>query len=95
MKGKTNNPNGRPKGVPNRVTQSVREFLSDVIDKNKRQIVKDLKELPPKDRLIILEKLMQYVIPKQQAVSARVDFNELTDQQLDDVISEIVKRVEE
>lgn len=37
MKGKTNNPNGRPKGVPNKVTKSVRAFIGEVIDKNRRQ----------------------------------------------------------
>ncbi|MGM9804794.1 MAG: hypothetical protein ACI308_11540 [Muribaculaceae bacterium] len=70
MKGKTNNPNGRPKGVPNKVTKTMREFISEVIDKNRRQIVRDLKALEPKERLIIIEKLLQYVLPKQQSVKA-------------------------
>ncbi|MSS18311.1 hypothetical protein [Sodaliphilus pleomorphus] len=87
MKGKTNNPNGRPKGVPNKVTKSVRAFIGEVIDKNRRQMVRDLKALEPKDRLIILEKLMQYIIPKQQAQS--IDITSLTDEQLTSVINEI------
>lgn len=87
MKGKTNNPNGRPKGVPNKVTKSVRVFIGEVIDKNRRQMVKDLKALEPKDRLIILEKLMQYIIPKQQEQS--IDITTLTDEQLNSVINEI------
>ena len=81
-KGKTNNPNGRPKGTPNKITQDMRQWLSTVIDKNRRQIERDLKALEPKERLQMLEKLMQYVIPKQQAVSAEVDFSTLTDDQL-------------
>lgn len=72
-KGKTNNPNGRPKGTPNKITQDMRQWLSTVIDKNRRQIERDLKALEPKERLQMLEKLMQYVIPKQQAVSADVN----------------------
>ena len=44
-KGKTNNPNGRPKGKPNKVTQEVRAWLSTVIDKNRKQMEKDLKAL--------------------------------------------------
>jgi len=72
-KGKTNNPNGRPKGTPNKITQDMRQWLSTVIDKNRRQIERDLKPLEPKERLQMLEKLMQYVIPKQQAVSADVN----------------------
>ena len=87
MKGKTNNPNGRPKGVPNKVTKNIRAFIAEVIDKNRRQVVKDLKALEPKDRLIILEKLMQYVIPKQHA--QQIDITALTDEQLTSVINEI------
>lgn len=93
MKGKTNNPNGRPKGVPNKVTKSVRGFIGDVIDKNRRQITKDLKALEPKDRLIILEKLMQYIIPKQQAQS--IDINSLNDEQLDMLITQITNNLDD
>lgn len=33
MKGYTNNPNGRPKGTPNKITQDMRMWLSSVLDK--------------------------------------------------------------
>lgn len=72
-KGKTNNPNGRPKGKPNKITQDMRQWLMAVIEDNREQMEQDLKGLEPKDRLQILERLMQYVIPKQQAVSADVN----------------------
>lgn len=82
---------GRQKGTPNKVTASVKEWLSALIDKNRKQVERDLKQLEPRERLVMLEKLMQYVVPKQQAVSARVDFDRLTDGQLDTIISEITK----
>lgn len=94
-KGHTNNPNGRPKGTPNKITQDIRSWLTTVIDKNRKQMLKDLKTLEPKDRLQILEKLMQYVIPKQQAVSADIDFRQLSDEQLDDVIEKITKGIDD
>ena len=94
-KGKTNNPNGRPKGTPNRITADMRDWLSAVLDKNRKQMEKDLKRLEPKDRLQILEKMMQYVIPKQQAVSAEIDFNRLSDEQLDAVIDKLTKSIED
>jgi uncharacterized protein (UPF0305 family) len=94
-KGKTNNPNGRPKGTPNKITQDMRQWLSTVIDKNRRQIERDLKALEPKERLQMLEKLMQYVIPKQQAVKAEVDFATLTDDQLNTIVNQLTKDIDD
>ena len=64
------------------------------LEKNRSQMEKDLKALEPKERLQILERLMQYVIPKQQAVSAEVDFSKLTDSQLDTIVTEITKGID-
>lgn len=63
-KGKTNNPNGRPKGTPNRVTTTIRNWLVELINGNREQIEKDLKRLEPKDRLAFIEKLLPYLLPK-------------------------------
>ena len=94
-KGKTNNPNGRPKGTPNKITQDVRQWLSTVIDKNRRQMERDLKALEPKERLQMLEKLMQYVIPKQQAAALEIDYTKLTDGQLDTIINQITEGIDD
>lgn len=72
----------------------MRQWLSAVLEKNRSQMEKDLKALGPKERLRILERLMQYVIPKQQAVSAEVDFSKLTDSQLDTIVTEITKGID-
>lgn len=82
---------GRQKGTPNKVTASVKDWLSGLIDKNRKQIEKDIKQLEPKERLQVLEKLMQYVIPKQQAVNADVNIERLSDEQLDSLIVELTK----
>lgn len=80
---------GRKKGTPNKTTGSVREWIAGVIDSNREQMESDLQELEPKERLAMLEKLMQYVVPKQQAVSANVNFDQMTDDQLDMLINEM------
>jgi hypothetical protein len=64
MRKSTNNPNGRPPGVPNKITAEVRSFLSDLISNNLDQLKKDFQSLEAKDRLIITERLLSYVIPK-------------------------------
>lgn len=79
---------GRKKGTPNRITKDVRVWLVDLVSKNRRQLERDLQELEPKDRVMMLEKLMQYVIPKKQAI--RAEISELSDEDITDVADRIL-----
>lgn len=85
---------GRGKGSKNKVTIEVKSWIAQVIDNNREQVENDLLELEPKDRLLILEKLMQYVVPKQQSVQATIDYNRLSDEQLNTVIQELTQNIE-
>ena len=64
MKGHTNNPNGRPKGKPNRTTAEVKEFMTKFVSRNLDGLQQDLDSLDLKDRILFIEKLLQYIIPK-------------------------------
>ena len=68
---------GRQAGTPNKITSELRDFLSNLIDDNRDQIVKDVRSLRPKERLAVLERLMQFVLPRQQAVRADIFPNRL------------------
>lgn len=63
-KGKTNNPNGRPKGTPNKITTDLREFIGLLLNDNLEQLRADFEKLEGKDRLIVMERLLSYVLPK-------------------------------
>ncbi|MDR2824358.1 MAG: DUF5681 domain-containing protein [Prevotellaceae bacterium] len=65
-KGQTGNPNGRPKGTPNRVTTDLRQWVNTLIESNREQLEADLAKLEPKERWQLIEKLIQYVIPKKR-----------------------------
>lgn len=86
---------GRAKGTPNKVTATTKEWLTDLINRNREQIETDLKQLEAKDRLQMLEKLMQYVVPKQQAMTASIDFERLTDEQLDEFVNHLTKDIDD
>lgn len=61
---------GRARGTPNKVTSSLKQFIGNLIDGNRGQMESDLKRLKPYQRLSVLERLMGYVLPRQQAVTA-------------------------
>lgn len=86
---------GRVAGTPNKVTGTVKEWIAGLIDKNRAQVEKDLKMLEPKERLQVLEKLMQYVVPKQATVATKIDFNSLTEAQLDEIINRLTEGVKD
>jgi len=92
-KGKTGNPNGRPKGSPNKVTSSVKSWISQLLDDNREQIKQDFKKLDPKDRIAMFERLMQYVTPKMGSVEAKIDLNELSENQIDEIIKNINENI--
>jgi hypothetical protein len=101
-KGQTNNPKGRPKGTPNKVTSSLRDWIIELIDGNRNEVEKDLKKMEPKDRLIILERLIQYVVPKQQSFSIEAQIQaeyeqlkKLLEAAPDEVVERLAKRINE
>lgn len=94
MKGRTNNPNGRPKGIPNKMTTDLRNWINKFIDDNKDGIQDDWKKLDPKDRITLFEKLLKYSLPTLQATSLDVNFEKLTDEQLDEIINRLIENNE-
>lgn len=72
-KGKTNNPNGRPMGKPNRTTHEMREWIQKILDSNTEQLEQDLLLLEPMQRWQLCERLLQYIIPKYQGAEFTKD----------------------
>ena len=82
VKGQTGNPNGRPKGVPNKATTSMREKIGKFCNDNWEQVQSDFDELEPIDRIRTFEKFLQYTAPKMTENSFKVDYDTMTDEQL-------------
>jgi hypothetical protein len=73
---------GRAKGTPNKTTATVKDWLSKLLEDNRRQIESDLKAIEPAERVRLYAALLNYVIPKQQAVTVeaamQAEYEELT-----------------
>lgn len=89
MKGFTNNPNGRPKGSQNKATADLRDWLTDFVQGQRDQIVSDWQALEPKDRIVMFEKLMKFVLPTLSATTLQSQFDRLPDDQLEYLLTEL------
>lgn len=64
---------GRKAGTPNRVTKELREALKGVIDRELSQITATLEQLPARERLDVVIKLLPYCMPKVDSINGRYD----------------------
>jgi hypothetical protein len=59
---------GRPKGTKNKTTAQIKEAFQQILSGSIPQLIDDLKQLPPKDRVTLLLKLSDKVIPSLKSV---------------------------
>lgn len=83
---------GRKKGTPNKITKDLRGWLAELINSNRATIKRDLRQLDSEKRLVILEKLMQYVVPKQQAI--KTEITQLTENEVDEVAARLLDSIQ-
>ncbi len=88
-KGKSGNPNGKPKGAKDKINQELRQRISDFLNGEFETVTNDFKKLDPKDKLKFYTDLMQYGIPKLQATTLDIDFEQMSDAQLDYIIEQL------
>jgi hypothetical protein len=72
-KGQTGNPDGRPKGVPNKTTKEARELFISIMNgeiDNIQDALRKVRDDSPTKYLDALSKLFQYTMPKQVDVSS-------------------------
>ena len=78
---------GRQKGTPNRLKSKLKEAIGELVDSNLETIRHDLAQLEPKDRISLLLKFVEYVIPKER--ETKIDFSSLTDEEIDELIERV------
>lgn len=88
-KGVSGNPSGKPPGAKNKIGLQLRETISCFLIENFNIIQQDFKKLPAKYRTKLYCDLLQYGLPRLQAVSNEFQFEQLTDEQLTEVIDKL------
>lgn len=88
-KGESGNPKGKPKGADSQKTKKLRSWVTAFIEKNTKQIETDWLNLDPKERIVMFEKLLKYTLPALQATSTNLRFEDLTEEQLDEIINRL------
>lgn len=96
QKGQSGNPKGRPKGSQNEKTKYIKDWLISLIGSNAKDISQSFRNLPMKERCKFISSILPYVIPKhtESRIKANVDLNNLSDEQIDNIISEITINVD-
>lgn len=94
-KGESGNPKGKPPGAVNKNTKELRETVSNFLLSNFEQVVKDFKQLQPKERSRLYCDLLQYGLPRLQNVSMDLEFEQMTEQELDRIINELKQSANE
>ena len=95
-KGKTNNPAGRPKGTPNRITGDLRDRLAGFINSQWPTVERDLKKVSPAERLRFFERLLPYVVPRLQTLEYKTEgehaLNNLTPEQIEELYNRLTEK---
>lgn len=87
MKGITNNPNGRPKGTPNKANANLKNTINGIVERQFETLESDLEQLDARDKINFVLKLIEYVLPKQR--EQKINFNEMSDLEIDELINRL------
>ena len=90
IKGHSGNPCGRPKGSKNKAGEDLRIMICDFLEKRFTGVVQDFEKLEPKDRIKVYTDLLQYGLPKLQSVSNELNFENLSDKQLEEIVNHLM-----
>ena len=94
-KGNSGNPSGRPKGSTNKTGGQLRELISGFLENRFQDVVTGFEEMEAKDKIKVYTDLLQYGLPKLQAVNNTIGFEQMTEDQLDEIIERLKQNKDE
>ena len=82
-----NKTGGRKIGTPNKIPSNLKATIQGIVERQFETLEEDLESIDPKDKLNIVLKLIEYVLPKQR--ETKIDFNSLSDDEIDSLINKL------
>jgi len=90
---------GRKAGTPNRITSDIKARIKTFVENEFDNVVADFSGLDAKDKVLLFEKFLNYVLPKQRWAGIDVTsdgrglFEGITDDELDAKIAELERKL--
>jgi len=84
---------GRTKGVPNRSSAKVKSLIGKLLEDKYNKFEQELEQLDGKDYVTAYLKLIEYVVPKQRQKMQTISFNNLSDEEAQELLDEITERL--
>ena len=90
---------GRAKGTPNKVSAELKDWLASILNNGKERFERDIEQLDASERVRVYMSLLNYVLPKQQSMTAEAvaeaEIKELESQRasLDEEINKYLKEL--
>lgn len=94
-KGKSGNPTGRPTGATNRIIRPVKEQISDFLSDKLTELPDLWLKLSARDKVNLMKDLLPYFLPRMQTIAVGVEFEQMSDEQLNFIIDRLLNRNEE
>ena len=99
QKGKSGNPNGRPRGSRDKLKGALLDQLRAVLDKNLPRLAADLDELKPLDGVTGVTNLLAFLLPRatlDEYLEAEAEaLGRLLDTASDEAITRIAEKVDD
>lgn len=94
-KGQSGNPEGRPTGAKNKIGKDLRERIINFLSDEFTTVQNDFSKLQPRERVRLYCDLLQYGLPKLQAVTHEGNLERMTDSQLNDLFQKLTETANE
>ena len=82
-----NKTGGRQKGTLNKTTINLKNTINGIVERQFETLESDLQGLDGRDKINFVLKLIEYILPKQR--SQVINFNELSDIEIDELINRL------